>query len=85
MDLENYPLLKQAMETDYNIVSDHILDNIECDLPLDTNFTGKLGSVIQPRPKTGKKGSYTWAFYLKTHVLTDLLNPAKPDNKKLKV
>lgn len=74
MDLEKLLLLKEDMKNDYNLVCDHIVDNIQCDLPLDTNFTGKLGKVIQPRPKTGKKGGYTWAFYLKTPVLTDLLN-----------
>lgn len=74
LQLENLQDLKGRMEQDYNTIADQICDNIEYALPLDNNLTGKLGEVIQPRPKTGKKGSYTWAFYLKTHVLNSLLN-----------
>lgn len=74
LQIENLPDLKLRMEQDYNTIADQICDNIQCSVPLDNNLTGKLGEVIQPRPKTGKKGNYTWAFYLKTHVLNSLLN-----------
>lgn len=74
LDFNKNERLKREMEKDYNMIAEHIYDNISNDLPLAHNFTGKLGNVIQPRPKTGKKGSYTWAFYLKSHVLTNLLN-----------
>lgn len=73
MSLEKLPELKSKMEYDYNIISYHVLDNIQNEMPLDKNFTGYLGETIQPRPKTGKKGEYTWAFYLKSHVLNELI------------
>lgn len=74
LNIEKNLNLKQEMENDYNTVAEQICDNISSSLPLDFNLTGKLGKTMQPRPKSGKKGNYTWAFYLKTHVLNNLLN-----------
>ena len=82
-DLNVQTNLKKMMENDYNNLAEHILDNIDCDLPLDNNLSGKLGKVIQPRPKTGKKGNYTWAFYLKAHVLTELMQPVVKKSLKI--
>jgi hypothetical protein len=62
------------MKKDYNNLVDHILDNIYHEENLDKNFSGKLGNVIQPRPKIGRKGEYFWAFYLKRKVLETFLN-----------
>lgn len=77
IDFNLHPLLIKAMEKDYNNLVEHILDNISNDDPLDKHFSGKLGEVIQPRPKTGKKGEYSWAFYMKKQVLENFLNPTK--------
>lgn len=74
-NLHAYPDILAQMQVDYDSLATHILDNIQQEWDLDTHFTGKLGQVIQPRPKTGKKGQYTWAFYLKTPVLNQLCFP----------
>jgi DNA mismatch repair protein MutH len=75
LNLETHLELREKMNADYDLIAGQILDNLDNDMSLDFAFSGKLGEVIQPRPKTGKKGNYTWAFYLKAHVLTALLNP----------
>lgn len=86
LNSEQHQILKEKMKQDFELISSHIFDNIENELPLDHNFTGKLGEIIQPRPKTGKKGSYTWAFYLKTTVLNELLNIKSLEiNQQLKI
>lgn len=74
IDFNHYPEILNKMESDYNNLVDHVLDNIAHDESIEKNFSGKLGEVIQPRPKTGKKGEYTWAFYLKKDFLENLIN-----------
>lgn len=66
--------LLNEMKNDYNNLINHILDNISYDNTPDNNFSGRLGKVIQPRPKLGKKGEYHWAFYLKKKVLESFIN-----------
>lgn len=73
LDLEKNISLKEQMNNDYDVIVNHIFDNIENGSSLDHNLTGKLGEVMQPRPKTGKKDTYTWAFYLKKPVLNNIL------------
>ena len=73
LDLEKNITLKEQMNNDYDVIVNHIFDNIENGYPIDHNLTGKLGKVMQPRPKTGKKDTYTWAFYLKKPVLNNIL------------
>lgn len=75
--------LMRLMKNDYENLANHVLDNISTDNNMDNNFSGKLGHTIQPRPKTGKKGQYSWAFYLKKDVLESFLNPVKTPRKKL--
>lgn len=77
IDFNLHPEIISSMKKDYDNLIEHVLDNISNDESLDKNFSGKLGKVIQPRPKTGKKGEYTWAFYLKKQVLEQFLNPVK--------
>lgn len=74
-DFENFPEIKNQMIKDYEELSNHILDNISYDYSLSKNFTGKIGKAIQPRPKVGKLGSYTWAFYMKAKFMNNLLFP----------
>jgi len=74
IDFNHYPEILNKMESDYNNLVDHVLDNIAHDENMEKNFSGKLGEIIQPRPKTGKKGEYTWAFYLKKDFLENLIN-----------
>lgn len=75
LDFNLHKELINSMKEDYNNLIEHILDNITHEECLDKNFSGKLGNVIQPRPKVGKKGEYSWAFYLKRKVLESFLNP----------
>lgn len=82
VDFTQYPEMMEKMKEDYNNLVEHILDNIYHDESMEKNFSGKLGKIIQPRPKTGKKGNYTWAFYLKKDFLEELINPP---NKKIKI
>jgi len=77
VNFNNYPEIFKKMEKDYNNLVEHILDNIYHDEIMDKNFSGKLGEVIQPRPKNGKNGDYTWAFYLKKDFLNNLINVKK--------
>lgn len=77
VDFSNYEYLLKQMKKDYDNLVEHVLENISNGEHIDKNFSGKLGEVIQPRPKTGKKGEYSWAFYLKKNVLQELLNPKK--------
>jgi DNA mismatch repair protein MutH len=74
LNLDTHLDLREQMNADYDLIAGQVLDNLDSDMALDFAFSGKLGEVIQPRPKTGKKGNYTWAFYLKAHVLTHLMN-----------
>ena len=83
INFQDYPYLLENMKTDYNNLVEHILDNIYHSDSLDKNFSGKLGKVIQPRPKTGSKGNYIWAFYLKKDVLESFLNPFKSKKNKI--
>lgn len=83
LNLDTHLELREKMNADYDLIAGQILDNLDNDMSLDFAFSGKLGEVIQPRPKTGKKGNYTWAFYLKAHVLTALLNPEMAEIKGL--
>jgi DNA mismatch repair protein MutH len=80
LSLNNNQTLKNEMLEDYTLIVNHIFDNIENGRSLDYNLTGKIGKTIQPRPKTGSSGNYTWAFYLKAHVLTTLLKYETIDN-----
>lgn len=83
IDFNQQKELLNLMKIDYENIANHVLDNIENDAVLDYNFSGKIGKVIQPRPKTGKKNNYVWAFYLKKNVLEKFLNPTiKSTNKK---
>lgn len=77
VNFQDYPEMLTKMEKDYNSLVEHILDNIYHDDSMEKNFSGKLGEVIQPRPKTGKNGDYTWAFYLKKDFLNKLINTNK--------
>lgn len=70
--------LLNLMKNDYENLANHVLDNLYTDNHIDYNFSGKLGNIIQPRPKTGKKGQYSWAFYLKKNVLETFLNMSRP-------
>lgn len=83
IDFNKQTELIKVMKEDYENLVCHVLDNIDNDYSLDYHFSGKLGQVIQPRPKTGKKGDYIWAFYLKKNVLESFLIPEKPIKKKL--
>ena len=83
INFQDYPYILENMKTDYNNLVEHILDNIYHSDSLDKNFSGKLGKVIQPRPKTGSKGNYIWAFYLKKDVLESFLNPFKSKKNKI--
>ena len=84
VDFSLHNEIYNSMKSDYNNIVEHILDNISSDNSMDKHFTGKLGTVIQPRPKTGKKGGYVWAFYMKKHILEKFLN--NPNKlKKLKI
>lgn len=84
LDFNLHVDLINSMKEDYNYLIEHILDNIYHDESLDKNFSGKLGKVIQPRPKMGKKGEYAWAFYLKRNVLESFLNPTIENLKNKK-
>ena len=74
-NFDKFPEIKDKMINDYNQLANHITDNLYYDYSLSKNFTGKIGEVIQPRPKVGKKGTYTWAFYLKSKYMNQLLFP----------
>lgn len=79
--LEDHPDLLEQMEKDYEEIAEHILDGLD-EHGFNVSLTGKLGKVMQPRPKTGKKGSYSWAFYLKKKAVDELLNHGLEASKK---
>lgn len=77
IDFKNYKNIENQMERDYNELANHILDNINNEKSIDYSFNGKIGKIIQPRPKTGTKNNYSWAFYLKKEFLTRILNKSE--------
>lgn len=77
-DLEKNKEIYEQIKKDYETLANHILDNIENNFNDNQNFSAKFGEIIQPRPKTGKKGNYTWAFYLKKPLLNKIIND-QPD------
>jgi DNA mismatch repair endonuclease MutH len=86
-NLQNHKELLKEIADDYNQLAEQILDNIREGFSDDLNFSANFGKVIQPRPKTGKKGNYTWAFYLKKEFLIQILNndfSEKSNNKQIK-
>lgn len=73
ISLNNYPKLLHQIEQDYQAIASHITDNISNGEHLTHHFTGHIGELMQPRPKTGKNKEYTWAFFFKLPVLNSLI------------
>lgn len=71
--LDDFPNLKAQLAQDYETIAGHIMENLTNEETLTKALSGWLGKAMQPRPKTGDRGNYTWAFYLRAKVVNQLL------------
>lgn len=83
LKITTHPDLFNIIEQDYNEISSYILESL-VEFDNISAISGKIGQAIQIRPKTGSKGDYSWAFYLKKEPLINILQAQKTKTNKIK-